>query len=132
MLRENLIILRNVRGWSQEEVAERIGISRQAYAKWESGATVPDIKKCMRLAEVYGTTIDSLVKTTTVDGKGVIPPRRPAGISGAPSSSTSAVSSSYRKPYATNSVSAAASGSLSSQTTGRASPWSRQRCLKPG
>ena len=74
MLRENLVILRNVRGWSQEEVAEKIGISRQAYAKWESGATVPDIEKCVRLAEVYGTTVDSLVKTATVDGRGVIPP----------------------------------------------------------
>ena len=50
MLTENLIILRNINGYSQEEIAEKIGISRQAYAKWESGATVPDIEKCMRLA----------------------------------------------------------------------------------
>ena len=78
MLTENLIILRNINGYSQEEIAEKIGISRQAYAKWESGATVPDIEKCMRLAEVYGTTIDNLVKTTMVDGKGTIPPP-PAG-----------------------------------------------------
>ncbi len=74
MLKENLIILRNVKGYSQEEIAEKIGISRQAYAKWESGATIPDIEKCCRLAEVYGVTIDSLMKTTTVDGKGMIPP----------------------------------------------------------
>ena len=45
-----------------------------SYAKWENGATVPDIEKCMRLAEVYGVTIDSLVKTTTLDGKAVLPP----------------------------------------------------------
>ena len=56
------------------KIAEKIGISRQAYAKWENGATVPDIEKCMRLAEVYGVTIDSLVKTTTLDGKSVLPP----------------------------------------------------------
>ena len=74
MLKENLIILRNIHGFSQEEIAEKIGISRQAYAKWENGATVPDIEKCMRLAEVYGVTIDSLVKTTTLDGKEVLPP----------------------------------------------------------
>ena len=74
MLKENLIILRNIHGFSQEEIAESIGISRQAYAKWENGATVPDIEKCMRLAEVYGVTIDSLVKTTTLDGKEVLPP----------------------------------------------------------
>ena len=74
MLKENLIMIRNIHGFSQEEIAEKIGISRQAYAKWENGPTVPDIEKCMRLAEVYGVTIDSLVKTTTLDGKAVLPP----------------------------------------------------------
>lgn len=74
MLKENLAILRNIHGYSQEEIAEKIGISRQAYAKWESGATVPDIEKCSRLADVYGTTLDSLVRTTRVEGIGVVPP----------------------------------------------------------
>ena len=74
MLKENLVILRNIHGFSQEDIAGKIGISRQAYAKWENGATVPDIEKCMRLAEVYGVTIDSLVKATTLDGKGILPP----------------------------------------------------------
>lgn len=74
MLKENLIMLRNINGFSQEEIAEKIDISRQAYAKWESGATVPDIEKCMRLADVYGVTIDSLIKTTTMDGERIIPP----------------------------------------------------------
>ena len=41
MLKENLVMLRRMHGFSQEEIAERIGISRQAYAKWESGATIP-------------------------------------------------------------------------------------------
>jgi len=74
MLKDNLIMLRNLHGYSQEEIAEKIGISRQAYAKWESGATIPDIEKCSRLAQMYGITIDSLVKTETADGIGVIPP----------------------------------------------------------
>ena len=74
MLRENLATLRNIHGYSQEEIAEKIGISRQAYAKWESGATVPDIEKCSLLAKVYGTTIDSLVRTESVEGIGVLPP----------------------------------------------------------
>ncbi|MDO4474944.1 MAG: helix-turn-helix domain-containing protein [Eubacteriales bacterium] len=73
MLRENLIMLRSINGYSQEEVAEKIGISRQAYAKWESGKTVPDIEKCILLAEVYGVTLDSLVKTNKLEGK-VVPP----------------------------------------------------------
>jgi len=74
MLKENLVILRNIHGYSQEEIAEKINISRQAYAKWETGATVPDIEKCSLLAAVYGVTIDSLIKTETADGIGTIPP----------------------------------------------------------
>ena len=74
MLKENLIMLRNIHGYSQEEIAGRIEISRQAYAKWESGATVPDIEKCKRLADVYGVTIDSLLSTATPDGKTMMPP----------------------------------------------------------
>ena len=83
MLKENLIILRNIHGFSQEEIAEKIGISRQAYAKWKTGATVPDIEKCMRLAETYGVTIDSLVTTTTLDGgETIVPPPKGKNIWG--------------------------------------------------
>lgn len=74
MLQDNLIVLRNMYGMSQEEIAEKIGISRQAYAKWESGLTVPDIEKCKRLADFYDVTIDSLIKTTKEDKIGMIPP----------------------------------------------------------
>ena len=69
-----MIGLRNMYGMSQEEIAEKIGISRQAYAKWEKGATVPDIEKCKRLADFYGVTVDSLLKTETEDKIGMIPP----------------------------------------------------------
>ena len=69
MLKENLVMLRRIHGFSQEEISEKIGISRQAYAKWESGATIPDIEKCSLLAEVYGTTIDGLIKTATARKK---------------------------------------------------------------
>lgn len=74
MLKDNLALLRNMHGYSQEELAERIGISRQAYGKWESGATIPDIEKCQRLAEVYGTTIDSLVGSVQLEEIGLLPP----------------------------------------------------------
>lgn len=77
MLKENLIMLRNTRGFSQEQIAEKIGISRQAYAKWESGATVPDIEKCSLLADVYGISIDSLIKEERVEGLGTLPPAPP-------------------------------------------------------
>lgn len=49
----NTIILEQL---SQEEVAEKIGISRQAYAKWEKGET-PDVERYQKLAELYGVTI---------------------------------------------------------------------------
>lgn len=73
-LKDNLIVLRNVNGFSQEEIAEKIGISRQAYAKWEKGSTVPDIDKCARLAEVYGITVDTLIHFNThQEGMTVVP-----------------------------------------------------------
>ncbi|MFQ7818869.1 MAG: helix-turn-helix domain-containing protein, partial [Roseburia inulinivorans] len=61
MLADNLIFLRNIKGLTQEQVAEVIGISRQSYSKWEQGETYPDIDKCDKLAKYYGVTIDSLV-----------------------------------------------------------------------
>ncbi|MDY3873189.1 MAG: helix-turn-helix domain-containing protein [Roseburia lenta] len=61
MLAENLIMLRNLKGMTQEQIAEVIGISRQAYAKWESGETVPDIAKCDRLAGFYQIKMDDLM-----------------------------------------------------------------------
>ena len=74
MLKDNLAVLRNIHGFSQEAIAEKIGISRQAYAKWESGATIPDVEKCALLAELYGTTVDSLIRTEPVNDMGLIPP----------------------------------------------------------
>lgn len=62
MLAENLVLLRNIRGLSQEDVAEVIGISRQSYSKWELGQSLPDIEKCARLAAFYGISIDALVQ----------------------------------------------------------------------
>lgn len=73
MLKDNLIVLRNTYGYSQEKVAEKIGISRQAYAKWEMGVTIPSLEKCKLLATLYGVTIDSLIREEEVDGL-MIPP----------------------------------------------------------
>ena len=78
MLKDNLLMLRNIHGFSQEEIAGKINISRQAYAKWENGVTVPDIERCSLLADIYGVTLDSLIKDEKVEGIGTIPPA-PAG-----------------------------------------------------
>ena len=74
MLAENLALLRNLRGMTQEEVAEVIGISRQSYAKWEQGETIPDIEKCDRLAKFYGVSIDALIHQDEEVGKARVAP----------------------------------------------------------
>lgn len=74
MLKENLVVLRKLNGYSQEQIAEKINISRQAYAKWENGQTVPDIEKAAVLAELYGVTLDSLMKDGVQTDLGVLPP----------------------------------------------------------
>ena len=61
MLSENLYALRRLHRLTQEAVAEKIGVSRQAVAKWEAGETTPDIANCAALAELYGVTLDALV-----------------------------------------------------------------------
>lgn len=61
MLKDNLVILRNIKGLSQEEVASVIGISRQSYSKWELGESAPDVIKCDKLAKFYKISIDSLL-----------------------------------------------------------------------
>ncbi len=74
MIKDNLIFLRKLNGYSQEEIAEKIGISRQAYGRWEKGETIPDVEKCDLLASVYGVTIDSLIHTQKLDAGTSIPP----------------------------------------------------------
>ena len=77
MLKDNLIRLRKLNGYSQEQIADRIGISRQAYAKWENGQTTPDIEKAAALADVYNISLDNLLNGGSVEGIGMIPPAPP-------------------------------------------------------
>ena len=53
--------LRNQQGWSQEKLAEKLGVSRQAVTKWETGAGTPDIENLAALARVFGVTTDELL-----------------------------------------------------------------------
>lgn len=62
MIAENLAFLRRTHGFSQEQVADRVGVSRQAVAKWEAGETTPDLANSMALAELYGVRLDDLVR----------------------------------------------------------------------
>lgn len=47
---------------TQEDVAERLNVSRQSVAKWESGESLPDIENCILLAKLYGVSLDDLVR----------------------------------------------------------------------
>mgnify|MGYP000845715916 FL=1 len=58
---ENLVELRKYHDFSQEELADMIGVSRQTLSKYETGESLPDIEKCKRLADVFGVTIDDLI-----------------------------------------------------------------------
>ncbi len=61
MFKDNLVQLRKLRSMTQEDIAEKAGVSRQTMAKWEAGETVPDLEKSRLLAEALGVTLDDLV-----------------------------------------------------------------------
>ena len=61
MFKDNLVSLRKMHGFSQDELAEKIGISRQTLSKYETGESLPDIEKCKLLAEVLDVSLDDLV-----------------------------------------------------------------------
>lgn len=56
--------LRKQKGLSQEELADRLGVSRQAVSKWESAQSVPDVEKIIALSEFFEVTTDYLLKGT--------------------------------------------------------------------
>ena len=58
---EKLQELRKARGWSQEELAGQIHVSRQALSKWESGGAVPDTENIIALSRLFGVTTDYLL-----------------------------------------------------------------------
>lgn len=75
MISQNLTALRQYHKYSQEEVAEKVGVTRQAVAKWESGETVPDILNCDALAELYDVSVDTLIHYDQEKEHMPIPPR---------------------------------------------------------
>lgn len=63
---ENLIKLRKGKGWSQEDLADKLDISRQAVSKWEVGTSKPDIDNLMKLSKLFSKPIDELVNNKIV------------------------------------------------------------------
>ena len=62
LLSEKIMSLRKRNGWSQEELAQQLGVSRQSVSKWESMASIPDIQKIMAMSELFGVSTDYLLK----------------------------------------------------------------------
>ncbi|MCR5510758.1 MAG: helix-turn-helix domain-containing protein, partial [Lachnospiraceae bacterium] len=62
ILADKIIELRKRAGWSQEELAEKLDVSRQSISKWESAQSVPDMNKIIKLSELFGVSTDYLLK----------------------------------------------------------------------
>ena len=67
-LHEKILSLRKSMGLSQEELAARVGVSRQAVSKWELGESVPDVDKLLALSQIFGVTVDHLLRGGEDDG----------------------------------------------------------------
>lgn len=67
ILAEKIIRQRKKNGWSQEELAEKMQVSRQAVSKWEGAQTIPEIEKILMLGELFGVTTDYLLKDGVED-----------------------------------------------------------------
>lgn len=62
ILADKIIILRKKAGWSQEELAGQLGVTRQSVSKWEGAQSMPDMEKIVQLSRLFGTTTDYLLK----------------------------------------------------------------------
>ena len=62
ILADKIIDLRKKAGWSQEELAEKLDVSRQSVSKWEGAQSIPDMNKILQLSELFGVSTDYLLK----------------------------------------------------------------------
>ena len=64
---EKLLTLRKTKGMTQEQLAERLDVSRQSISKWESGQAVPELEKIVALSTIFDVTTDYLLKSSEID-----------------------------------------------------------------
>lgn len=62
ILADKIIEERKKNGWTQEDLAQKLGVSRQSVSKWESAGAIPDLKKIIQLAYLFGVSTDYLLK----------------------------------------------------------------------
>ena len=70
---DKLMQLRKKAGWSQEELAEQMDVTRQSVSKWEGAQSVPDLEKIIRLSDLFGVTTDYLLKDEIEEVEHMIP-----------------------------------------------------------
>ena len=75
MISRNLKSLRKKNQYTQEEIAEKINVSRQSVAKWENGESTPDIESCIKLANLYNVKLDDLVNHSEEKTGIAVPPK---------------------------------------------------------
>ena len=75
MFKDNLIALRKMNGFSQEELADKINVSRQTLSKYETGESLPDVEKCKLIADVFEVSLDDLVNYNSKDTGLGVPPK---------------------------------------------------------
>ena len=75
-LGEKILTLRKARGWSQEELAGRIGVTRQALSRWESGAAVPDTVNVVELSDLFGVSCDYLLREKWTEDRVAVPQKK--------------------------------------------------------
>ena len=76
MFKDNLVQMRKVLQLTQEDIAEKLGVTRQSVAKWESGESIPDLDKCKQLADIFGVSLDDLANYEPEENLGLgVPPK---------------------------------------------------------
>ena len=76
MFKDNLMNTRKLKGMTQEDIAEKLGVTRQTVAKWEAGESIPDLDKCKKLSCVFGVSLDDLADYEPDDNMGLeLPPK---------------------------------------------------------
>ncbi|MCH4888372.1 helix-turn-helix transcriptional regulator [Acidaminobacter sp. JC074] len=71
ILADKIIKLRKQSSWSQEELADKMNVSRQSVSKWENASSIPDLNKILLMAEIFGVSTDYLLKDDIEDVQGV-------------------------------------------------------------
>ncbi|SCY02244.1 looped-hinge helix DNA binding domain-containing protein, AbrB family [Lachnospiraceae bacterium XPB1003] len=76
MFKDNLVQLRKLQQMTQEDIADKLGVTRQSVAKWEAGESIPDLDKCKQLAEIFGVSLDDLANYESEENMGIgVPPK---------------------------------------------------------